>query len=169
MELDATDIRLLASLQVDGRQSVVDLAEAVGLSHTPCARRIRQLEEGGVIAGYAALIEPRAVGLAVSAFVQVKLERHVDEHVLRFARALEDLEAVVSCHATTGDYDFLLEVIAPDLDSLSTLVLKRLLSIPGVRDVHSSIVLQIVKRSRRVPLGHLAGRGVPVRTPRARR
>lgn len=155
MKLDKTDIRMLAELQRDGRRSVVELADAVGLSHTPCARRLRQLEDDGVVESYAAILNPRALGLNVAAFVQVKLERHVDENVAAFSLALQSLDAVVSCHATTGAYDFLLQVITTDLDSLSTLVLKKLLAIPGVRDVHSSIALQTIKRSIRVPLGHL--------------
>ena len=116
---------------------------------------MRQLEEGGAIAGYAAVLDPRVLGLRVVAFVQVKLERHVDENVAELSRALEDLDAVVSCHATTGAYDFMLQVVAQDLDSLSNLVLKKLLAIPGVRDVHSSIALQTIKRTNRVPLEHL--------------
>ncbi len=155
MPLDPTDLRLLRELQRDGRRSVVELAEAVGLSHTPCLRRIRQLEERGVIEGYSAVVDPRAVGLNVTAFVQVKLERHIDENVEAFARTLKDFEAVVSCHATTGAYDFMLLVMVEDLDALSAVVLKQLLAVPGVRDVHSSIVLQTIKRSVRVPLGHL--------------
>jgi Lrp/AsnC family transcriptional regulator, leucine-responsive regulatory protein len=155
MQLDKTDVRLLAELQRNGRRTVVELAELVGLSHTPCARRVRQLEEGGAIAGYAAVLDPRVLGLRVVAFVQVKLERHVDENVAELSRALEDLDAVVSCHATTGAYDFMLQVVAQDLDSLSNLVLKKLLAIPGVRDVHSSIALQTIKRTNRVPLEHL--------------
>lgn len=155
MTLDPIDIRLLHELQRDGRRSVVDLAETVALSHTPCVRRVRQLEQRGVVEGYTAVVNPRAVGLNVTAFVQVKLERHVDEHVETFSHALKDLESVVSCQATTGAYDFMLLVMATDLDALSVLVLKKLLAIPGVRDVQSSIVLQTIKRSVRVPLAHL--------------
>lgn len=158
MAFDPIDMRLLRELQQDGRRTVVDLADQVGLSHTPCARRLRQLEEGGAIEGYTAVLNPRAIGLNVTAFVQVKLERHVDENVAAFARALTDLDSVVSCQATTGEYDFMLLVMTTDLDALSEVVLKKLLAIPGVRDVHSSIVLQTIKRSVRLPLGHL-GRG----------
>jgi Lrp/AsnC family leucine-responsive transcriptional regulator len=153
MKLDRTDLRLLAELQSDGRKTVVELAEAIGLSPTPCARRIRQLEEAGVIQGYAALVDPVKLGLRVQAYVQVKLERHTDENVDQFRRALEAIDEVVSCHATTGDQDFMLQVVAADLETLSNIVLKRLLKIPCIRDLHSSIVLETVKRSVRVPLG----------------
>jgi len=156
MTLDRTDLKLLAELQQDGRRSVVELAERVGLSQTPCARRIHKLEQAGIIEGYSAVVDPVKLGLKVQAFVQVKLERHTDENVAEFRRALQRIDEVVSCHATTGEYDFMLTLVAPDLESLSNIVLKQLLKIPAVRDVHSSIVLETMKRSVRVPLGHLA-------------
>jgi Lrp/AsnC family leucine-responsive transcriptional regulator len=154
MPLDRTDLRMIAALQADGRRTVVELADEVGLSPTPCARRLKQLETSGVIQGYAALVDPARLGLKVTAFVQVKLERHLEENVARFCQALAALEEVVSCHATTGEYDFMLQVVVPDLEALSALVLKRLVAIPCVRDVHSSIVLETIKRSVRVPLDH---------------
>lgn len=156
MKLDRLDARIVAELQKDGRRAVVDLAEAIGLSGTPCARRIRLLEEAGVIQGYTAIVDPTRLGLNVQAFVQVKLERHTDERLEQFRREVGALDEVVSCYATTGESDYLLQVVAPDLESLGTIVLKKLLKIPGVRDVHSSIVLDTVKRSARVPLGHLS-------------
>ena len=156
MILDRTDLKLLAELQADGRRSVVELAERIGLSQTPCARRIAKLEAAGVIEGYSAVVDPVKLGLKVQAFVQVKLERHTDENVAEFRRALQAIDEVVSCHATTGEHDFMLTVVAPDLESLANVVLKQLLKIPAVRDVHSSIVLETMKRSVRVPLARLA-------------
>ena len=156
MILDRTDLKLLAELQTDGRRSVVELAERIGLSQTPCARRIAKLEAAGVIEGYSAVVDPVKLGLKVQAFVQVKLERHTDENVAEFRRALQAIDEVVSCHATTGEHDFMLTVVAPDLESLANVVLKQLLKIPAVRDVHSSIVLETMKRSVRVPLARLA-------------
>jgi Lrp/AsnC family leucine-responsive transcriptional regulator len=155
MELDRTDLRILLALQQDGRRTVVELADTVGLSATPCARRVRQLETSGVIQGYSAVLDPMRVGLRVMAFVQVKLDKHTDENIEQFRKALDALDEVVSCHATTGEYDFVLQVMAPDLENLGNLVLKRLLHIPFVRDVHSSIVLQTFKRSSHLPLDHL--------------
>src|SRR5690606_6660033 len=140
MKIDRLDARILAELQRDGRLSVVELSERVGLTGTPCARRVKQLEASGVIQGYAALLDPARLGLKVQAFVQVKLERHTDENVEQFQRELAALEQVVSCFATTGEYDFMLQVVAPDLEALSQLVLRKLLKISSVRDVHSSIV-----------------------------
>lgn len=156
MKLDRLDARIIAELQKDGRRSVVELGEAVGLTGTPCARRVKQLEHSGVILGYTAIVDPARLGLKVQAFVRVKLDRHTDENVEQFEHELAALEQVISCYATTGEYDFILQVVAPDLEALSKLVLKKLLKIPCIRDVHSSLVLNTLKRSVRVPLGHLA-------------
>lgn len=156
MKLDRTDARILSALQADGRLSVVNLAQNIGLSPTPCARRIRQLEQSGVIEGYAAIVNPARLGLNVQAFIQVKLQQHADEIVTAFERELAKLEEVIACFATTGESDFLVYVAVPDLETLSSVVLKKLLKIPGVRDLHSSIVLETIKRSARLPLAHLA-------------
>lgn len=158
MPLDRLDARIVAALQADGRLSVVELGERIGLTATPCARRVRQLEQRGVIVGYTAIVDPARLGLNVQAFIQVKLDRHTDENVGLFERELAAIEQIVSCHATTGEYDFMLHVAAPDLDALSALVLKQLLRIPGVRDVYSSIVLDTVKRPAHLPVGHLSPR-----------
>lgn len=155
VKLDRMDARIIAELQKDGRLSVVELGERIGLTGTPCARRVKQLEQSGVIVGYTAIVDPARLGLKVQAFVQVKLDRHTDENVDLFERELAALDQVVSCQAITGEYDFMLQVVVPDLEKLSELVLKRLLKIACVRDVHSSVVLDTVKRSVRVPLVHL--------------
>jgi Lrp/AsnC family leucine-responsive transcriptional regulator len=159
MKLDRRDTEILAALQQDGRRSVVELAELIGLSPTPCARRVRQLEDAGVILGYTAVVEPRSLGLSVQAFVQVRLERHTDDNVEQFKRALGLLDEVIACFALTGAQDFILHVVVPDLESLQSVVLRKLLKIPSVRDVQSSIVLETVKRSPRLPLGHLEFEG----------
>jgi Lrp/AsnC family leucine-responsive transcriptional regulator len=155
MEIDRFDARILTALQQDGRVPVVELAEAIGLSPTPCARRIKALESRGVIEGYAALLNPSKVGLEVLAIVQVKLTEHTDETVARFEREIAVLDEVTHCYAMTGSYDFILQVYGEDLESLSNVVLKKLIRIPNVRDLQSSVVLATVKRSIRIPLGHL--------------
>lgn len=155
MELDRFDARILSELQREGRLAVVELAETIGLSPTPCARRIKALESGGVIEGYQATLNPSRVGLAVQAIVQVKLTEHTDETVACFEREIALLEEVTNCYAMTGTYDFILQVYARDLESLSAVVLKKLLRIPNLRDLQSSVVLATVKRSTRIPLGHL--------------
>ena len=155
MNLDRYDAAILDELQRDGRLSIVDLAEEVGLSSTPCARRLKLMEQDGIIQGYTAVIDPNRLGLKVQAFVQVRLTRHTDENIEQFRRAVDSLEEVVSCHAMTGAYDLLLQVAVTDLEQLSNVVLKKLMSIRAVRDVHSSIVLHTIKRSSRIPVRHL--------------
>jgi Lrp/AsnC family leucine-responsive transcriptional regulator len=155
MDLDRYDAAILDELQRDGRLSIVDLAEEVGLSSTPCARRLKLMEQDGIIQGYTAVIDPNRLGLKVQAFVQVRLTRHTDENIEQFRRAVDSLEEVVSCHAMTGAYDLLLQVAVTDLEQLSNVVLKKLMSIRAVRDVHSSIVLHTIKRSSRIPVRHL--------------
>jgi Lrp/AsnC family leucine-responsive transcriptional regulator len=155
MNLDRFDGRILLELQLDGRLPVVELAELIGLSATPCARRIRALEAGGIIEGYAAILNPTRVGLEIQALVHVKLTEHTDETVARFEREIALLDEVTNCFATTGAYDFILQVFGQNLESLSSVILKKLLRIPHVRDVQSSVVLATLKRSTRIPLGHL--------------
>jgi Lrp/AsnC family transcriptional regulator, leucine-responsive regulatory protein len=155
MELDRYDARILSQLQRDGRLPVVELADSIGLSATPCARRIKALEAAGVIEGYAAVLNPTGVGLGVLAIVQAKLTEHTDETVARFEREIELLDEVTHCYAITGGYDFILQVYAKNLESLSSVVLKKLLRIPNLRDLQSSVVLATVKRSTRLPLSHL--------------
>jgi Lrp/AsnC family leucine-responsive transcriptional regulator len=155
MELDRYDARILDELQRDGRLTVVELAQSIGLSPTPCARRIKALEDKHLIQGYSAVLNPARIGLGVMAVVQVKLTEHTDESVARFEREIALLEEVTNCYAMTGTYDFMLQVYAPDLDSFSNVVLKKLLRIPNLRDLQSSVVLAIVKHSNRLPLGHL--------------
>src|ERR1700693_5732890 len=156
MQLDRFDVRILSALQRDGRLSVVELAESVGLSPTPCARRIKALESSGAIEGYAAILNPGRVGLAVLAIIQVKLTEHTDETVARFEREIELMDEVTKCFAMTGSYDFILEVYGKDLDALSNVVLKKLIRVPNVRDLQSSVVLATVKRTAQIPLGHLS-------------
>jgi Lrp/AsnC family leucine-responsive transcriptional regulator len=156
MKLDRFDAKILDALQRDGRLSVVDLAESIGLSPTPCARRIKALESEGAIEGYAAVLNPARVGLAVLAIVQVKLTEHTDETVARFEREIELMDEVTKCLAMTGSYDFILEVYGKDLEALSNVVLKKLIRVPNVRDMQSSVVLQTIKRTARIPLAHLA-------------
>ncbi|MEA3134535.1 MAG: Lrp/AsnC family transcriptional regulator, leucine-responsive regulatory protein [Gammaproteobacteria bacterium] len=155
MEFDRFDAKILSALQRNGRLSVVDLAESIGLSPTPCARRIKALESSGAIEGYAAILNPVRVGLEVLAIVQVKLTEHTDESVARFEREIELMDEVTKCFAMTGTYDFILEVYGKDLDALSKVVLKKLIRVPNVRDMQSSVVLATIKRSTRIPLGHL--------------
>ncbi len=155
MKLDKVDLRILEILQREGRTPVVELAEQIGLSATPCARRIKQLEAAGLIQGYAAIVDPKKVGHSIQAFVQVKLEQHTDEIVERFTSTVTSRPEVLACYSLTGEMDFILHIVVRDIDALSEFTLKRLLRIRGVRDVRSSIVLATLKRSTTVPLAEL--------------
>ena len=143
--LDDIDRRIVAALQADGRLPIVDLAEKVGLSPTPCQRRVKRLEEDGVIMRYAALVSPEALGLGLQALVQVTLDDHSEKTVEAFEAAIRGRSEVMACYAVTGDMDFLLHVLTPGLESFSEFVLKALLRMPGVRGTRSSFIMQAVK------------------------
>ena len=153
--LDRIDLALLAVLQAEGRISNAELAERVNLSASACLRRVQRLEASGVIAGYAALIDPARVGLGLQAFVRVQLAKHDAEAIAEFTRRVNGWDEVVACHALTGDMDYLLHVIVQDLDHFSRFLLDRLLNNSGVADVNSSFVLRAVKQGRRLALDHL--------------
>jgi Lrp/AsnC family leucine-responsive transcriptional regulator len=154
-ELSHTDMRILQVLQTDARLTNVELAERVGMSPSPCLRRVRQLETRGVISSTVALLDRRALGLDVLAFVEVHIDRHTDTVADAFAGAVMKEPEVTACYAMTGAYDYLLQVIVPSLDAYADFTMNRLLKMPGVKDVRSSFVLQSVKESTALPLGHL--------------
>lgn len=155
MSLDRTDVRILAALQRDARISMVDLSQQVGLTATPCARRVKQLEATGLIRGYTVLIDPAKIGRPIQAIIQVKLEHPTDEVAERFRRTLLERPEVMACYMMTGETDFLLHVMVRDIEALSDFTMRRLLRIPGVRDLRSSIVLETVKRSHELPIAEL--------------
>jgi Lrp/AsnC family transcriptional regulator, leucine-responsive regulatory protein len=144
-ELDATDRRILRALRRDGRLSVVALAEEVGLSPTPCQRRVRRLEEEGVIAGYTAVLDHGRLGLPLQAFVLVSLVSHAEEVVARFQAALSVRPEVLAAYAMSGEMDYLLHVAAADFESYADFAMKALLRMPGVKETRSSFVLQALK------------------------
>ena len=156
MRLDAIDRRILAALQADVRLSNVELAERVGLSPSPCLRRVRLLEEAGVIAGYHARLSRPALGLGLTVFVSVKVGRHHDEEATAFREAVRLIPEVVSCHLVSGDADFLLQVVLPVLAAYERLLTGTLLKLPGVSDIRSNFAIQTVKAEGPLPLGHLA-------------
>jgi len=152
MPLDTFDRRIITSLQEDGRMPIAMLAERVSLSATPVSRRLKRLEEEGYIRGYAPVLDMRKLGFELDAYVLVNLQIHDDENVDRFEREVIANPYVVSCHAVTGDMDYLLHVIARNVDHLNQSTLKTLVRIPGVRDVKSIIALEEVKPVQSVPL-----------------
>lgn len=152
---DRTDLAILAELQREGRLSNAELAERVKLSPSACLRRVQKLEEEGVLAGYAARIDPEAVGLGLQAFVRVQLARHDADAVQAFTERVNRWDEVVACHALTGEMDYLLQVVVQDLPHFSRFLLDHLLNASGVADVNTSFVLRTVKQARGLPLGHL--------------
>jgi Lrp/AsnC family transcriptional regulator, leucine-responsive regulatory protein len=150
--LNRTDRKLLEILQRDGRLTNLDLAARVNLSPSACLRRVRALEEAGVIRSYAALLDAKRVGLGLLAFVTVKLEKRGRMPTDAFARAVKDWPEVLGCHALTGDMDYLLRVHVADLDHFSRFVMESLLKHPGVIDVKSSFVLEEVKETTALPI-----------------
>ncbi len=152
IELDRTDLQLLAELQRSGRQTNAELAERVHLSASACLRRVQRLELEGVIAGYRAEVDPDRLGLGLQAFVRVQLARHDADAITALGEFVNAWDEVVACHALTGDMDYLLQIVVKDLDHFSHFLLDRLLNQAGVADVNSSFVLRTVKAFRGMPL-----------------
>ena len=153
--LQRTDRKLLEILQREGRLTNLELAARVNLSASACLRRVRALEDSGVIRRYAALVDPAKVGLGLLAFVNVKLEKRGRMPTDAFARAVKDWPEVVGCHSLTGDMDYVLRVHVADLQHFSRFVMDSLLKHPGVLDVKSSFVLEEVKETTALPLAQL--------------
>jgi len=152
VSLDVFDLTILQTLQSEGRLTNVELADRIGLSPSPCLRRVKRLEAEGVIEGYGARINRAKIGMGVTVFVSVGLDRHREEEAERFRRVVLRLPQVVSCHAISGEPDFLLEIVVADLNQYSEFVLKRLRRIPGVKDLHSSFALETMKAGTSLPL-----------------
>ena len=150
--LDRVERSILDRLQREGRMPNVELAAAVGLSESPCLRRVRNLERKGVIEGYAAIVDQRAAGLSVTAFVLVTLDKQPDEGTERFHAMVGAEPHIVECHAMSGTHDYLLKVVARDIDHFSELAMQQILKYPGVRHVESSFSLRRIKRSLALPL-----------------
>ena len=155
MQLDNLDRRILDALQRNAKLSNVQLAEEVGLSPSPCLRRVRLLEEAGVIRGYHAQLDRSKAGLGLTVFVGVKVERHHDESANAFRAAVIDLPEVISCHVVSGESDFLLQVVLPDLASYEDFLFSTLLKLPGVSDIRSNFAISTVKSQTALPLDHL--------------
>lgn len=146
--LDQIDQRILAALQANARLSNVELANQAGLSPSPCLRRVRGLEEDGVIKGYAALVDQEAVGLPVSVFVMVSLERQVEQALEIFEARVSALPEVMECYLMTGDSDYLLRVVTRDLQAYERFLMHQLTKFPGVSSIKSSFALkQVVYRT----------------------
>ncbi|MGE5385759.1 MAG: Lrp/AsnC family transcriptional regulator [Betaproteobacteria bacterium] len=156
IQLDAIDLRLLERLQGDARISNVALAEVANLSPAPCLRRVRDLEASGVIRGYVGLLDPEALGLHVSMFIQVSLEKQIGSALKTFEETIESYPEVMECYLMTGDSDYLLRVVGRDLKALQHFIVDRLARIPNVSNIRSSVTLKQVKYKTALPI-ELAG------------
>ena len=155
-ELDAVDRRILQALQAQGRSTYDELASAVGLSASAALRRVKRLEEAGVIAGYVALLAPERVGLGLTAYINVRLEKHTEgdqrSPVETFTAAVQSWPEVVECAALSGEMDYLLRVLVRDMAHYSRFIMDSLLEDPSVQDCKTSFVLQRLKATTALPV-----------------
>jgi Lrp/AsnC family leucine-responsive transcriptional regulator len=150
--LDQIDRKILALLQENGRISLADLSSKVGLSASPCLRRIRLLESAGVIARYVAVLDQDAVGLPISVFVSIKLEKQKQEALNRFAKTIERWPEVLECYLMTGPRDYWLRVVVPDLAAYERFLKQKLTRLEGIASIESSFALEQVKYTNVLPI-----------------
>ncbi len=150
--MDAIDARIIRALQRDGRLTNQDLAEEVGLSPSPCLRRVRNLEKEGVIQGYSALVDQKACGFPITCFVRIRLSAHTEEAVRRFEAKIMETDAVLDCYLMTGGADYQLRVVAESLDDYERLVRNTIQRLPGIASIETSFAYGVVKKSRILPV-----------------
>jgi DNA-binding Lrp family transcriptional regulator len=167
--MDDFDVKLMGALQDDGRLTNYDLAERVGLSASQCSRRRSALEDAGVIGSYHAVLSAQALGLDVIAFVQVTLATHSPDNSKRFAKLIDGLEEVQEAYSLTGEADYLVKLAVPDLKALSHILNDVFLPHESVAHLRSSIVLDRLKQTMRLPLRHLVNAPPRKKTPKSRR
>jgi Lrp/AsnC family leucine-responsive transcriptional regulator len=156
MKLDRTDRRILESMQQDGRISNLELAEKVGLSPTPCSRRVKRLEESGIIDQHVTLLNQSALGLKLTAIIGISMDRHTPERFENFERQVNEYPEIIEASVVTGQsYDYLVKAVVPDMEYYEELLLGRLTRIDGVTGVHSSFVLRKVISKTALPLTHI--------------
>jgi len=150
--MDETDRKILKNLQLDGRLTVADLSERIALSATPCARRLKRLEEIGVITGYRAMINRELVQLGTTVFVGVSLDQHHADVVEHFEAEINAMPEIISCYVVSGEYDYLLEVVSQDILNHEGF-LRELLSRTDVKSLHSCFAMRTVKTGATLPIG----------------
>ena len=151
--LDAIDRKLLAELQAEGRVTNVDLASRVGLTAPPCLRRVRALEEEGVIRGYHANLDPSKLGYAITVFAMVSLRSQAEEDLRGFEEHMRELPEVRECHMLNGEIDFILKIVSHDLQSFQEFLTSKLTPAPNVASVKTSLTIRTAKNEPGVPLG----------------
>jgi Lrp/AsnC family transcriptional regulator len=150
--MDETDLKILRILQEDSGISMVDLSLRVGLSHTPCWRRVKQLEESGAIMRRAVLLDPAKLGLSVNVLANIKLKAHDEETLEAFEQAALARPEIVECFVTSGDSDYAVRIVVGSIDDYEQLLKKVLLHFPGVASVNSHFALKCVKNTTRLPI-----------------
>jgi len=154
-DLDPIDCRIISALQADARLTNLELADRAGLSPSPCLRRVRQLEQDGTIEGYRAVVGRERIGLGFTAFIGIKINGHADDRADEMQEAIIAMPEVVGFHMISGESDYLMEVVVPDLAHYKRFLLEKLLSNPIIRVVRSNIAIQTLKAGAPLPLGHL--------------
>lgn len=152
---DAADIRILSHLQTDAKASNQELAEVAFLSASQCHRRVKRLEELGVIEGYSARINPKAVGLGITIFVNVSLDAHGSDPAKRFTESIRGVPEVIECYSVTGETDYLIKARLANLDAMSEFLMHRLMQVDGVGSIKTSVVVEEIRKSYDVPLSQL--------------
>ena len=166
--LDATDWRILRELQADGRITNVELARKVGISAPPCLRRVRALEEAGIIQGYTALLDDRALGFDVTAFAMVGLHSQAEADLIAFEERVRGSPIVRDCYMLSGEIDFMLKCVAPDLTAFQDFIIHELTAAPNVASVKTSLVIRASKHEPGVPIELMPANGRTARRKRAR-
>jgi len=146
MELDKIDRKILSILQADATTSVQDIAEEIGLTNNPCWRRIKKLEEQGVIEQRVAVVNPKAIGLGITAFVTIRIDSHNGKWLEAFASVIENIPEIVECHRMTGDVDYLLKILLRDLEHYDKVYQGLIAGVPGLKDVSSTFSMEQLKR-----------------------
>ena len=152
VRLDSTDRKILRALQSNGRMTNANLAESIGLSPAPCLRRVRSLTRQGIIQGYVAKLDQAAVGLPISVFVQVTLEQQIEHNLDAFEEEIVRSPEVMECYLMTGDADYYLRVVVPDLPAYERFLKRHLTKIPGVANIKSSFALKQVHQRSELPI-----------------
>ena len=151
MALDSIDRQIVQELQADGRLTNAELSKRVNLSPSPCLRRVRNLEDEGIITGYTANVDQDKFGLPISIFVSVKLEKQTEEMLRTFEAEVEKIDEIVECYLMTGGFDYLLRIITDSLSSYQNVLTQRITHIPGIASIESSFALGIIKQRKIYP------------------
>src|SRR5580692_3975265 len=151
-DFDTGDLRIISALQMEGRLTNQELADKVGMSTSPCWRRVKRLEESGVIKGYQAVLDRRSLGLGVLAFIRVGIDSHSEAEAKRFEKDVLQLDEVVACYSIAGDADFLLQVVARDLDAYAEFAMTVVRRLPRIKEMQTTFVLKEIKPMQGLPI-----------------